>query len=98
MELDSAHTTMTEYVAASIEQHVNDPALVKAIESAQADWDTYLKSHCDAVYTLWRQGTIRGAMMIACKTRLTRQRTHDIWTSFLTNIGGESPVLPEPKK
>ena len=98
MELNRARSIMMEYMAASIEQHVNDPALAADIESAQADWNAYLKSHCNAVHTLWRQGTIRGAMTIACKTRLTRQRTHDIWTSFLADIGSNLPVLPEPEK
>ncbi|MDE0552455.1 hypothetical protein OU793_24315, partial [Vibrio sp. VP6] len=62
------------------------------LESKQA----YMSSHCDSVYTQWRDGTIRGVMAISCKTKLTKQRTHELWENFLTYMDSTPPVLPEP--
>ena len=95
-ELESAQATLAEYLQASYEHHADDPELVAAIKTAQKDWQAYLASHCDAVYTKWRDGTIRGVMSLSCKTQLTRQRADEIWTNFLTHMDDSPPVLPEP--
>ncbi len=96
MELASAQAELTKYLQASYAHHEDDPQLVAAIQASQKDWQAYLTSHCDAVYTQWRDGTIRGVMSLSCKTQLTRQRTHEIWTNFLTYMDSSPPVLPEP--
>lgn len=98
IELEAAQTELTQYLQASFEHNAHDPELVEAIKVAQKDWQDYLKSHCDSVYTQWREGTIRGVMAISCKTTLTKQRTHEIWANFLTYIDSATPVLPEPKE
>ncbi len=96
MELASVQATLDEYLQASFEHNANDPALVASIKAAQKDWEAYLASHCDAVYTQWRDGSIRGVMTLSCKTQLTKQRTHQIWANFLSHMDSTSPVLPEP--
>ena len=95
-ELESAQATLDDYLQASYEHHADVPELVAAIKTAQKDWQAYLTSHCDAVYQQWRDGTIRGVMSLSCKTQLTRQRSHEIWASFLTYTDSSPPVLPEP--
>lgn len=95
-ELESAQAMLDEYLQASFEHHADDPELVAAIKTAQKDWQSYMTSHCDAIYTQWRDGTIRGVMSLSCKTQLTRQRTHEIWANFLTYMDQSTPVLPEP--
>ena len=95
-ELESAQATLAEYLQTSYEHHADNPELVAAIKTAQKDWQAYLASHCDAVYTKWRDGSIRGVMSLTCKTQLTRQRSHEIWASFLTYMDDSPPVLPEP--
>lgn len=97
IELKAANTEMQTYLEKSYQHHDYDPTLIKAIKLAQKDWQNYMESHCDSVYTQWRDGTIRGVMAISCKTKLTKQRTHEIWQHFLTYMDSTPPVLPEPK-
>ncbi|QUX96126.1 hypothetical protein C0J08_12250 [Marinomonas sp. CT5] len=97
IKLKAANTEMLTYLEKSYQHHDDDPTLIKAIKVAQKDWQNYMESHCDSVYTQWRDGTIRGVMAISCKTKLTKQRTHEIWQNFLTYMDSTPPVLPEPK-
>ena len=97
IELESAQKEMQQYLAKSLEHKNNDPELVKAIKHAQDEWAKYLEAHCNSVYTQWRDGTIRGVMSISCHTKLTKQRTHELWLNFLTYMDSTPPVLPEPK-
>ena len=96
IELDAAKAELDEYLKASFEHNSFDSELVDALKRAQTDWQTYMSSHCDSVYTQWREGTIRGVMGISCKTKLTKQRTHELWENFLTYMDSTPPVLPEP--
>ncbi len=54
-------------------------------------------SHCNSVYTQWRDGTIRGIMFTSCKIQLTKQRTHRVWSYFLTRLDSTLSVLVESK-
>lgn len=98
IELDSAKKELSKYLDTSFEHNSYDPELVKAIKVAQNDWQAYMSSHCDSIYTQWREGTIRGVMYISCKTKLTKQRTHEVWANFLTFMDSTPPVLPEPNQ
>ncbi len=97
MDLGLAQAEMKKYLEASLKHNENDLELVEAINSAQKDWEKYYSSHCDSVYTQWREGTIRGVMALSCKTKLTKQRAHELWENFLTYMDSTPPVLPEPK-
>ena len=94
--LENAEKEMNTYLLKSKEHHHYDHALIKSIESAQKSWSVYAQTHCDSIYTMWREGSIRGVMYLSCKTNITKQRTHDIWSSFLTYMDSTPPVLPEP--
>ena len=96
VKLDLAQAELDKYLKTSLEHNASDPELVQAIKFAQKDWQAYMSSHCDSVYTQWREGTIRGVMAISCKTELTKQRTHEIWQNFLSYMDSTPPVLPEP--
>jgi len=98
IDLALAKTALDNYLAVSFEHLAYDPELIESIKVAQQNWQVYMSSHCDSVYTQWREGTIRGVMAISCKTTLTKQRTHDIWANFLTFMDSTPAVLPEPKK
>lgn len=98
MDLRVADDEMHKYLKTSYQHNDYDSELIEAIKLAQKDWEAYMKSHCDSVYTQWRDGTIRGVMAISCKTKLTKQRTHEIWENFLTYMDSTPPVLPEPQK
>lgn len=88
---------MREYLEASMARHQQDLRVTKAITAAQASWETYRDHHCDSVYALWRDGSIRDLMALTCRTAITQQRTHDIWQQFLNAMDGSAPLLPEPK-
>ena len=96
IDLKAAGAEMHQYLEKSYQHNDYDSELIEAIKLAQKDWEAYMKSHCDSVYTQWRDGTIRGVMAISCKTKLTKQRTHEIWENFLTYMDSTPPVLPEP--
>ena len=97
LELESAQDTLNQYYQASLERYQEDKELVSAIETSQADWQTYLESQCGAVFTQWRDGSIRGVVTLSCKTTLTKQRTHQLWQYFLTYMDSTPPILPEPE-
>ncbi|MCC5825164.1 lysozyme inhibitor LprI family protein [Alkalimonas sp.] len=96
MELDKARQQLTDYLETVLEHRRDDAELVAAIQAAQQDWERYASAHCQAVYTQWRDGTIRTAMALSCMTELTQQRTHELWQRFLTFMDSTPAVLPEP--
>lgn len=98
IELGYAEAELNEYLKASFEHNANDPTLIESMKIAQKDWQAYMSSHCSSVYTQWRDGTIRGVMSISCKAKLTKQRTHEIWSNFLTYMDSTPPVLPDPNE
>ena len=91
-ELELAKTQLRDYYEASLKEHADDPTLTEAIITAQKKWEAYRDSHCDSIWTMWRDGTIRTVLALSCETTLTKQRTHDLWETFLTNMweGGTS--------
>ncbi|MEZ9300640.1 lysozyme inhibitor LprI family protein [Vibrio splendidus] len=97
IELESAQAELDKYLNASFEHNAYDEELVSSIKVAQESWQAYISAHCDSVYTQWRDGSIRGLMALSCKTKLTKQRTHEVWENFLTYMDSTPPVLPEPK-
>ncbi|MGM0824963.1 MAG: lysozyme inhibitor LprI family protein [Pseudomonadota bacterium] len=97
IELDAAEADMHRYLDAALHRHEADTALVAAIQQSQARWQDYLEAHCDAVYSQWRESTIRGVMSLACQKALTRERTHTLWENFLVTMEGDSQ-LPEPAR
>ncbi|MFS1504803.1 lysozyme inhibitor LprI family protein [Vibrio lentus] len=97
VELEAATVELDQYLKASFEHNAYDDELVSSIKVAQERWQTYMTAHCDSVYIQWRDGSIRGLMALSCKTKLTKQRTHEVWVNFLTYMDSTPPVLPEPK-
>ena len=97
VELEKAQHEMNAYLVKSKEHNNGDLELIKSINVAQKAWLLYADAHCDSIYTQWRDGTIRGVMSLSCKTKVTKQRTHEIWANFLAYIDSTPAVLPEPE-
>ncbi|OHU86606.1 MULTISPECIES: lysozyme inhibitor LprI family protein [Pseudoalteromonas] len=97
-ELLAAETVMEQYLAKSIARYIQDPITASSINKSQMIWLEYRQAHCGAVFNTWREGTIRTAMGLGCKITLTQQRTHSLWTSFLTFEDSTPALLPEPQK
>lgn len=96
-EFDAVEDELTKYLEASVQRYDDDPVVVKAIRESQEQWESYSTAHCDAIYAKWRGGTIRGIMATECRKKLTKQRIHVVWESFLTYSDSTPPVLPEPE-
>lgn len=98
VELVGANVEMQRYLSASLSHNDYDAQLVEAIRQSQIAWESYRDAHCGAVFTQWRDGSIRVMMDISCRTQLTYLRTHELWANFLTYMDNSPPVLPEPAK
>ena len=96
LELDAAEAEMEKYLHKSQERYAGDRVVVDSIVAAQNAWLVYREAHCSSVFNVWRDGTIRTSMSIGCSLELTRQRTFDLWRSFLRNADSTAPLLPEP--
>ena len=96
MKLDKAEAEMLRYLNKSIAQYTDDSHIVESINIAQSAWQSYSKSQCDSVFTMWRDGAIRVMMTLSCRTKLTELRTHELWSQYLTFMDSSAPVLPEP--
>jgi len=48
------------------------------------------------LYDWWKGGTIRGAMTLGCRTRITEARTLEVWRNWLTYVDSTPPILPRP--
>ncbi len=101
-KLDADAATMARYREAALDRIAKtEPSaarwkVVAAYLDAEKQWKAYRDADCGAVYENWSQGSIRGLMALQCKRRLTQQRTHAIWSSWLTFADNSPPVLPEP--
>ncbi len=96
-EMESAEATLNKYFLASIHQNTNDQEITKLVRKSQETWKQYREEHCSAIYQLWIKGTIRGVMHGQCKLQLTKDRTYELWRSYLTFMDSKPPLLPEPK-
>ncbi len=100
-ERDKAMHTLERYRIAAraklIGENPETTTLPAAFDAAQATWLEYQKHQCDAVYTQWQGGTIRGAMSLSCEIRMIELRTHELWSTWILHINDDTPpVLPEP--
>ncbi|HEY7884673.1 MAG TPA: lysozyme inhibitor LprI family protein [Cellvibrionaceae bacterium] len=95
-EVKAAEEQLEQYLQASIARYTDDPDVVAAIEKSQETWEEYREQHCSAIYTLWREGTIRGTMYGSCKQAVTERRTYELWQAYLTYMDSTAPVMPEP--
>ncbi|MGB0895058.1 MAG: lysozyme inhibitor LprI family protein [Parashewanella sp.] len=89
---------MQQYLDAALKKYQQDKPTLAAIKQSQQAWAAYQKSQCAAVYSIWRQGTIRGIENLYCQKDMIVERSYQIWKQFLTDLTGQSPLLPDPRK
>ena len=98
--LDRAQRRLDDYHQAAVERHStgeeNNDAVRLGIEASQSAFEAYRVIECSTVYEYWKEGTIRNAMHIQCLIRLTDERTHAIWQSWLRFMDSTPPLRPEP--
>lgn len=103
-----ADKELDRYVAAARKQIAEDLAqdagsgstkdTPAAFDASQAAWTAYRKAECAAVYDTWSDGTIRGSMYQDCMERVTKARTTEVWSDWLTFMDDTPPRLPKPEK
>jgi uncharacterized protein YecT (DUF1311 family) len=93
---EEADAELTKYLAAA-QARINGSLDAKPdLAHAQAAWSDYRHAHCGDVYDFWREGSIRGPAAAACYLEITRRRTHEVWSDYLTFPDSTPPLLPEP--
>jgi uncharacterized protein YecT (DUF1311 family) len=96
LDLNKATTELTKYLDGVRNHHKEDSSFIKSLNLSQQAWETYAKAHCDSIYSYYRDGSMRYDQALGCHTRLTRQRTFELWKQFLTYPDGTPPVLKQP--
>lgn len=94
--LKHAEKQMQRYLDKSRERYRDDKVVLKSIDGAQQAWAEYADAQCSSVYLVWRDGSVRTDMTIWCKINLTQERTHVLWSQYLTYMDNTPPLLPEP--
>ena len=97
-EVEGATALLEKYLSAAKKRYSSDKPVVTSINRGQTAWISYKNAHCDSVYEMYREGSIRGAMHLGCQLQLTMERTHAVWQDYLTSWDSTPPLLPEPKK
>ena len=97
-ELAASEAVLDEYLAAASERYRDEELILTGLDGAQKSWLTYRRDHCRATFALWVGGSIRGVMMNHCLLQQTRQRTWDVWHTYLTFMDSTPPLLPEPQR
>jgi uncharacterized protein YecT (DUF1311 family) len=102
-ELAKAEAVLKRYIDAARKrlksEAADDPGAAAALvdlDKTQTAWLAYRGAECDSVYDYWQAGTIRTSMEITCEIDLTRRRTHQVWSEWLTYMDSTPPILPEP--
>lgn len=95
-EVDKADRKLSEYIEAAKERISEDSTVVLSLTETQKAWLSYRTAQCGDVYKYWSQGTYRYRASLQCMLDLTKERTHDIWSAYLTYVDSTAAVLPEP--
>jgi uncharacterized protein YecT (DUF1311 family) len=93
--LEAARTRANTADEASVEYGPRTRQAAWLSESQQA-WEVYAERRCEGVHEATSGGTIGSLGWMGCMIEATRQRTHDIWSDYLTYWDTTPPVLPEP--
>jgi uncharacterized protein YecT (DUF1311 family) len=98
-----ADRELTRYLAAARKRLADETANSKTskdaltgLDASQKAWDAFRKTECDAVYTWWSEGTIRGSMYQSCMQSLSKSRTEQIWATWLSFEDSTPPLMPKP--
>src|SRR5690554_176307 len=94
--VEVAKQEMERYYQKAKDARRDYPEVVRALEASQKNWLNYEQNYCNSVYQSWIGGTIRGSMYLSCAYRLTKERTHNLWSDHLSSMDSTPPILPEP--
>ena len=95
-ELDKANKVLAEYLNTARERIAKENSAKPQLDASQDAWLRYRLAQCGDVYTYWQAGTYRYRASLECEIALTRSRTRDIWSAYLTYFDNTPPLRPEP--
>ncbi len=97
-DLGRADAELNRYYAAAVARLTKERAtsVLAKLRASERIWMAFRDAECAAVYEWWKEGTIRGAMTLGCRTRITKARTMAIWRNWLTYADSTPPLLPTP--
>jgi uncharacterized protein YecT (DUF1311 family) len=81
--LDEARLTYDRYLAEARRVAADEPKDAAGLESSQKAWREFVDVDCKAVYQHWIDGTIRGLQAITCELGHLRERTCNLWWTYL---------------
>ncbi len=91
----AAHKRLTDEARENSNPQSSKDALT-GLDASQKAWEAFRKTECDAVYSWWSEGTIRGAMYQGCMQSLTKSRTEQVWATWLSFEDSTPPLMPKP--
>lgn len=94
LDRDVAELRMDKYLEVSRQLFAHDELVLFSIDNAQTHWIEYRRNHCDVVFDI-SGGTVRESNAMQCEAMIARERTHQLWRSYIAPLGGDS-LLPEP--
>lgn len=97
-QLNDEEKKQKQYFDAAVKRAALFDLDVKHLNDEQLAWAKYRETLCGNVYLMWGQGTARYQMAALCDLKLTRERTYDLWRSYLTYLDSTPPVLPDPRE
>jgi len=92
----AARDIMNGYFNKSMERFADDVKVTSALQQGQSAWLEHVKSHCNAVWQIWRDGSIKNVRYLMCELNLVQQRTYVLWQSLRVFADSTSSLLPEP--
>ena len=58
--METADVTLGKYLAKAKEKYSKEATIIYLLGQSQNAWLNYRKTHCDAIYDMWSDGSIRG--------------------------------------
>lgn len=65
------------------------------LAATQRLWVAYRQAHCGDIASRWRGASLRPVVTAECLLRLSRTRSHELWSAYLRSPEG---AAPEPKR
>jgi|688.fasta_scaffold754851_1 uncharacterized protein YecT (DUF1311 family) len=66
------------------------------LAATQRLWLPYRQAHCGDIAQRWRGASLRPVVTAECLLRLSKARSRELWSAYLTFPDGTAPLLPDP--
>lgn len=94
-EVSKAEAEMARYLDASKQLYAKKNLSITGIENSQKTWLDRRGSLCNFANILPRDMKKHTAEHLYCRWRITRERTYQVWSLYLSDSNGALPEMPE---